>query len=301
MANETQIFISYSNKDEKYKDELIKYLRPLVRQGAVNLWDTGIEKGQDWDIEIKNAIDKSKIAILLVSSNFLASDFIVEREFPELLKKAKSNDIVILPILLSPSLWTGVPELVQFQFLNDVRYPLSVVENRDAEYYKISKKIADLVLVNQEKEESVNEIKITKPEEAHNAIVSKKEQIFLSYCRNDGDFAELLKLRLEKEGIQTWIDNDGLDPGVDWRQDIDDAIRSSVTLVAIMSPEAKESEYVTYEWAFAWGVGIHIIPIMLKQTPLHPRLATLQYLDFSNRIARPWDRLIKNIHNHLNS
>lgn len=60
-----------------------------------------------------------------------------------------------------------------------------------------------------------------------------------------------------------------------------------------MSPEARASEYVTYEWAFAWGCSKKIIPLMLRETSLHPRLATLQYLDFSNRLSRPWDRLYK--------
>ena len=63
-----------------------------------------------------------------------------------------------------------------------------------------------------------------------------------------------------------------------------------------MTPAAKASEYVTYEWAFAWGAGIKVIPILLKETELHPRLETLQNLDFTNRNARPWDALIELLH-----
>lgn len=62
-----------------------------------------------------------------------------------------------------------------------------------------------------------------------------------------------------------------------------------------MTPEAKASEYVTCEWAFAWGVGVRVIPVMLKQTELHPRLEALQYLDFTNRNVRPWERLFEEI------
>ena len=62
-----------------------------------------------------------------------------------------------------------------------------------------------------------------------------------------------------------------------------------------MSPEARKSEYVTYEWAFAWGNDIEILPIMLKQTALHPRLESLQYMDFTNRVTRPYDELITRI------
>ena len=66
-------------------------------------------------------------------------------------------------------------------------------------------------------------------------------------------------------------------------------------MIAIMTPDARKSEYVTYEWAFAWGKGKPIFPIMLKQTQLHPRLESLQYLDFTNRTTRPWDKLISSI------
>jgi hypothetical protein len=110
----------------------------------------------------------------------------------------------------------------------------------------------------------------------------------VSHSKDDADFAELLKLRLEREGHDAWMDTDRLDPGLDWRMEIDQAIRDAKALLAIASPEARASEYVTYEWAFAWGCGTEVIPIMLRQTTLHPRLATLQYLDFTNHIARPW-------------
>ena len=80
---------------------------------------------------------------------------------------------------------------------------------------------------------------------------------------------------------------------LDWRVEIDDGIRNAAAVIAVMTPEARSSEYVTYEWAFAWGREIRVIPIMLRQTTMHPRLAALQYLDFTNRIARPWTRLVE--------
>jgi TIR domain len=76
---------------------------------------------------------------------------------------------------------------------------------------------------------------------------------------------------------------------------IDLAIKNACALVAIMTPEAKSSEYVTYEWAFAWGAGIRVIPVILRQTLLHPRLEALQYLDFTNTNPRPWARLLDEV------
>src|SRR6266571_3650147 len=121
----------------------------------------------------------------------------------------------------------------------------------------------------------------------------KMDHVFISYKHDDGDFAEILINRIEKAGFNTWVDNDKLHAGEDWRREIDQAIMDSFALVVIMTPEARGSEYVTYEWAFAWGAGVKVIPVLYKDTKLHPRLESLQYLDFSNRTNRPWDKLLE--------
>ncbi len=120
-------------------------------------------------------------------------------------------------------------------------------------------------------------------------------QVFISHKHSDSDFAENLANKLKAAGFEGWIDNEGIPSGEDWRQSIDDAIRSSFALIVIMTPEAKASEYVTYEWAFAIGIGITVIPVMLKNTDPHPRLETLQFLDFTNRNTRPWDKLVRRL------
>lgn len=115
--------------------------------------------------------------------------------------------------------------------------------------------------------------------------------IFISYNQADYDFSEILHNKLEQSGFTVWRDMSGIRGGEDWRRAIDDAIKQAFALIVVMTPEAKASEYVTYEWAFAWGSGIKVIPLLLKHTQLHPRLESLQYLDFTNRHARPWDTL----------
>lgn len=119
-------------------------------------------------------------------------------------------------------------------------------------------------------------------------------QVFISYKHDDGDFALILKDRLERAGFAGWID-DNLQAGEDWREMIDRAIRESMALVVILSPESVASEYVTYEWAFALGAGVPVVPVLLRPTALHPRLNELQFLDFTNRRARPWDALIERL------
>ena len=115
--------------------------------------------------------------------------------------------------------------------------------------------------------------------------------VFISYQHNDFDFAQVLIHNLEKADFETWID-DHLQGGEDWRVEIDLAIKSAFVLVVIMSPDAKLSEYVAYEWSFALGSSVKVIPVMLKQVTLHARLETLHCLDFTNLRNRPWDKLI---------
>lgn len=117
-------------------------------------------------------------------------------------------------------------------------------------------------------------------------------EIFISYCRKDGDFAEVLRSRLREAGFSSWIDLEGLQAGEEWCQEIDEAIRNSVALVVVMSPASRASGYVAYEWAFALGAGVRVIPVLLAATDVPPRLATLQHLDFTDPGSRPWKSLL---------
>ncbi|HYT46703.1 MAG TPA: toll/interleukin-1 receptor domain-containing protein [Methylomirabilota bacterium] len=122
-----------------------------------------------------------------------------------------------------------------------------------------------------------------------------QKHIFISYHHDDVGFAKNLIKRIELEGYETWVDNNRLQGGADWRETIDRAIRDSFALVVIMTPDAKTSDYVTYEWAYAWGAGVKVIPVLYKDTNLHPRLEALQYINFTNSRSRHWQHLIRAI------
>src|SRR5260221_387214 len=117
--------------------------------------------------------------------------------------------------------------------------------------------------------------------------------IFISYYHDDSDFAEVLINRIEKAGFETWVDSDSLDAGEDGRAEIDQAINAALGLIVIMTPEAGNSEYVTYEWAFEWGAGVKVIPLLYKDAKVRPGLEAVQYLNFTSRTTRPWDALIE--------
>ncbi|MBK8814148.1 MAG: toll/interleukin-1 receptor domain-containing protein [Methylococcaceae bacterium] len=118
---------------------------------------------------------------------------------------------------------------------------------------------------------------------------------FMSYSSKDETFADLVRLKLESAGIQVWIDNSELHAGEEWRNAIDDGISSSNVLLVILTQQSCLSSYVTYEWAYALGKGIKIIPLLRENCDMHPRLAVLQYLDFRDQRKGPWDLLADEI------
>jgi hypothetical protein len=120
-------------------------------------------------------------------------------------------------------------------------------------------------------------------------------QAFISYASQDATFADLAKLKLKEAGINVWLDHGELRAGDEWRNAIDDGISSSETLIVIVSPSSCNSPYVTYEWAFAMGKGKKVIPLLLEDAEMHPRLAVLQYLDFRTQRTGPWEELFQGI------
>ena len=77
------------------------------------------------------------------------------------------------------------------------------------------------------------------------------KHFFIPYSRLDAEFGENLIYRLRAQGFDTWVDTEQIQPGYDWRKSIDEAIRTSAAVIVVMTPAAKASEYVTYEWAYA--------------------------------------------------
>jgi TIR domain len=120
-----KVFISYSHHDSDWLSRLRIHLRPLERDFQIEIWDdTGIKPGSSWCEEITQAIDSAKVAILLISGAFIASDFIATDELPPLLHAARDEGTLILPIIISPSRFLRTPSLSSFQTVNDPSKPL---------------------------------------------------------------------------------------------------------------------------------------------------------------------------------
>ena len=70
------VFISYSHADRKWLERLQVHLRPLIRDSIADIWDdTRIKPGDSWQLEIRKALESASVAVLLISADFLASEF----------------------------------------------------------------------------------------------------------------------------------------------------------------------------------------------------------------------------------
>ncbi len=140
------VFVSYSRADKECLERLRIHLKPLQREGAIRYWDDGeIASGQKWKEEIETALSDATIAVLLVSADFLASDFVVENELPKLLQAAEHLGTTILPIILKPCGIERHQGLSPFEVVNDPKIPLlglPLVE-QEAIYAEVAERIAN--------------------------------------------------------------------------------------------------------------------------------------------------------------
>jgi TIR domain len=122
-----KMFVSYSHGDQKWLERLVINLKPLERAKAIDVWsDQRLEPGRIWKDEIQRALDSARIAVLLVTPNFMGSDFIAEHELPTLLAAASKGGCLILVIHVSTAFLDNVP-LGEFQAIPPPTRPLDTM------------------------------------------------------------------------------------------------------------------------------------------------------------------------------
>ena len=146
----TKVFISYSHADRRFLDRLHVFLRPLEREGLVDWWDdTRLKPGSNWREEIKQAVAEAKVAVLLISADFFASEFIHTNELPPLLKAAAEDNALLLSVILQPVNLAGSP-LAEFQAINDPQRPLGKLRTkagRDEVWLRLTQAIQAALVV----------------------------------------------------------------------------------------------------------------------------------------------------------
>ncbi|MCX6583223.1 MAG: toll/interleukin-1 receptor domain-containing protein [Candidatus Aminicenantes bacterium] len=111
-----KIFISYSHKDEDWKNRLVTQLKALKDKFTLIIWDDSeIRQGEEWEKKINEAINEADAAIMLISADYLSSDFISEKEIPVCLAQKAKKNMQIFPIILKSCAWTKCDWLEKIQ------------------------------------------------------------------------------------------------------------------------------------------------------------------------------------------
>jgi TIR domain len=112
----TKVFISYAHKDDRWRERVVEQLGVLTKQGLLDLWDDRkIGAGDAWFDQIHEHMLSAKVALLLISSSFLTSDFILAHEVPKLFDRYKESGMHIYPLLIRPCAWQEVAWLARMQ------------------------------------------------------------------------------------------------------------------------------------------------------------------------------------------
>lgn len=104
------VFISYSHKDERLRDELATHLSILHNQNVIDVWhDRKITAGSEWAQEIDDNLRKADLILLLVSPDFLASDYCNNVELKLAMDRHRLGEAIVIPIILKPVSWQRAP------------------------------------------------------------------------------------------------------------------------------------------------------------------------------------------------
>jgi hypothetical protein len=105
-----KVFYSYAHEDEGLRNQLEKHLSPLKREGLIRDWhDRKILPGSSFGTEIDTHLREANIILLLVSSDFFASDYCYSIEMQFALAKHKNNELVVIPIIIRECDWSHAP------------------------------------------------------------------------------------------------------------------------------------------------------------------------------------------------
>lgn len=140
-----EVFYSYSHQDENLRNELVKHLSSLKRQGIVSDWhDRMIEAGDEWRRQIDSHLETAEIILLLVSADFLASDYCYEIEMKRALERHEKGEARVIPIILRRVDWTSAP-FAKLQALPKDAKPVTSWADRDEAFENIAKSIRRVV------------------------------------------------------------------------------------------------------------------------------------------------------------
>ena len=145
MSNAVKVFFSYSHKDEALRDELATHLSMMKRQGVIEAWhDREITAGSEWANAIDDNLELADIILLLVSANFLASDYCYDKEMTRAMERHETREARVIPIILKPADWNDAP-FSKLQALPKNAKPITTWQDQDEAFLNVAQGIRRVV------------------------------------------------------------------------------------------------------------------------------------------------------------
>lgn len=215
MENIKEIFFCYAREDEKLRIELEKQLNILKRQGFIDFWhDREISAGTEWEREIDVHLNTAHIILLLISPDFMVSDYCYSKEMKRAMERHEAGEARVIPVILRPVYWRGAP-FGKLQALPTDGKPVvsSQWHNLDEAFYNVAEGIRKAV-------EGLNALPLVGSSMSWPAqnipekTVPEHYDVCLSYSAADALWVENLAKRLRNEhSFRVLLDKWELLPG----------------------------------------------------------------------------------------
>jgi internalin A len=137
-----RVFVSYSHKDERQLNELKTHLSPLERLKLIETWyDRRIVAGEDFGQKINENIDSADIILLLISSDFIASDYCYQKEMERALERHERKEARVVPVIIRDVDWKVIPELSRLTAVPKDGRPVRNWPNKDTAWRNVSERV----------------------------------------------------------------------------------------------------------------------------------------------------------------
>jgi hypothetical protein len=141
MSKPIDLFFSYSHKDESLRDELATHLKLLEREGVIRGWhDRRIGAGDDWKNAIDEHLERAGVVLLLVSADFIASDYCYDLEMKRALVRRDAGNAIVIPVIVRTCEWAQAP-FSKIQALPRDGKAVTSWSNRDEAWTDVAKGI----------------------------------------------------------------------------------------------------------------------------------------------------------------
>jgi hypothetical protein len=144
VSEPLRVFVSYSHKDQNVRNTLETCLQPLQQQGLIDLWtDREITAGEKWERQIHDSLESADIILLLVSKEFVASDYCHDLEMIKAVERHKAGEVNVIPIILGDVDWNSAP-FGKLQALPRGGRPVMLWKDRDSAWNEVAAGIREI-------------------------------------------------------------------------------------------------------------------------------------------------------------